>query len=60
MDGKQSRWGHWACGPSGRPGVKVELQVQSVTISLSPEAELGLNLQESRLSLVLSCLLSEA
>lgn len=60
MDEQQSRWGHWACGPSGRPGVKVELQVQSVTIRLSPEAELGLNLQESRLSLVLSCLLSGA
>lgn len=60
MEEKQSRWGHWACGPSGRPGVKVELQVQSVTVSLSAKAELGLNLQESRLSLVLSCLLSEA
>lgn len=60
MGEQRSGWGHWACGPSGRPGVKVELQVQSVTIGLSPEAELGLNLQESRLSLVLSCLLSGA
>lgn len=60
MDGKESRWGHWACGPSGRPGVRVELQIQSVTVSLSPETELGLNLQESSLSLVLSQLFSEA
>lgn len=34
-------------GPSGTPGVKVELQVQSVTVSLSQWTELELNLQES-------------